>query len=91
MPSESQQLRNNALRGRIRQLIDEGDLPAIIAQKIQAGYGCGSRCLACGRLITSEQLEYQTVAPRGLRLHFGCHVVWQIQCVERARLGRQNA
>jgi hypothetical protein len=84
MPTESQ-LRNKALRARIGQLIDGGELPAIIAKTIHAGYGSGLQCHACGRSITREQLEYETLFPKALRLHLGCHVLWQIECVVRAR------
>jgi hypothetical protein len=87
MPTQSQ-LRNKALRARISQLIDEGELPAIIAKTIHAGYGSGLQCHACGRSITPEQLEYAILVPKSLRLHLGCHVLWQIECVERARKRR---
>jgi hypothetical protein len=87
MPTESQ-LRNKALRARISLLIDEGELPAIIAKTIHAGYGAGLQCRACGRSITPEQLEYNILLPKVLRLHLGCHVLWQMQCVERARKQR---
>jgi hypothetical protein len=87
MRTESQ-LHNKALRSRICQLIDEGELPAIIAKRIQAGYGSGLQCHACGRLITPEQLEYESLVPKALRLHLECHLLWQIECVERARKRR---
>jgi hypothetical protein len=84
MPTESQ-LRNKALRARITQLIDDGELPTVIAKRIHAGYGSGLQCHACGRSITPEQLEYETLVPKAFRLHLECHVFWQIECVERAR------
>jgi len=85
MPSTESQLGNKALRARVSHLIDGGELPAVIAKTIHAGYGSGLQCHACGRSITPEQLEYEVLIPRRLRLHLGCHVLWQIECVERAR------
>jgi hypothetical protein len=87
MPTEYQ-LRDRALRARIRLLIDDGALPAVIAKRIHAGYGSGLQCHACGRSITPEQLEYETLVPKAFRLHVECHVLWQIECVERARKRR---
>ena len=69
-------------------MIDERELPAIIAKRIHAGYGSGLQCHACGRSITPEQLEYETLVPKALRLHLGCHVLWQIECLERERKRR---
>jgi hypothetical protein len=84
MPTESR-LRTKVLRARITQLIEERELPATIARTIHAGYGSGLQCHACGRSITAEQLEYDVLVPKRLRLHLECHVLWQIVCVERAR------
>jgi len=39
-------------------------------------------------VITTEQIEYDAFGPHygaPLRLHWGCHVLWQLECVERAR------
>ena len=84
MPTESQLL-NKALRARISRLIDEGELPAIIAKTIHADYGSGLQCHACGRPITPEQLEYDILVSKALRLHLGCHVLWQFECVKRVQ------
>ena len=87
MPTESQ-LRDPALRARIRQRIDEGGLPVTVPKKINAGYGTGSRCAACDQPITRSQVEYdidEVPAGAPLHLHLGCHVLWQIECVERLR------
>jgi len=76
------------LRARIRQRIDEGGLPVTVPKKINAGYGTGSRCAACDQPITRGQVEYDIdEVPSGapLHLHLGCHVLWQIECVERLR------
>jgi hypothetical protein len=87
MPTESQ-LRDPILRARIRRRIDEGRLPVTVPKKINAGYGTGSRCDACDQPITRSQVEYDIdEVPSGapLHLHLGCHVLWQIECVERLR------
>jgi len=84
MPT-SAQVNDAALAARIRQLIDEGRLPVIIANRIHAGYGSGLECHACGRPILRDQIEYDVSEPTPLRLHMGCHVLWQTECVERIR------
>jgi hypothetical protein len=83
MPTEYH-LGSKALQARISHLIDEGELPAVIAKTIHAGYGSEHKCHACGRSITTEQLEYEVLVPKRLRLHLGCYVLWQIDCLERA-------
>ena len=84
MPTESQ-LRDAGLRLRIRERIEDGRLPAMIPKAILAGYGEGNLCLACDQPITPTQIEYEVDYQadglrRRLRLHLGCHVVWQIEC-----------
>jgi hypothetical protein len=44
--------------------------------------------MACGQKITAEQIEYTAFGPKygaALRLHWGCHVLWQLECVKRTR------
>ena len=87
MPTEFQ-LRDPALRAFIRHRIDEGRLPLILTKTISVGFGSGGECVACGKMITTEQIEYQAFGPHygaALRLHWGCHVLWQLECVERTR------
>jgi hypothetical protein len=87
MPTESQ-LGDPVLRACVRQRIDAGRLPVTVPKKINAGYGTGSRCDACDQPITRSQVEYDIdEVPSGapLHLHLGCHVLWQIECVERLR------
>lgn len=89
MPTESQ-LKDTALRMRVRQLIDQGRLPLMIAQRIGAGYGSGCLCAACEQPITSTQVEYEVEdesTDRRLRFHMGCHVVWQLECAQALRAG----
>lgn len=82
MPTESQ-LRDTALRLRVRERIADGRLPVMVPTRIDAGYGSGHTCVACAEPITSTQIEYELNDyrdGRALCFHLGCHVVWQIEC-----------
>jgi hypothetical protein len=83
MPTGSQ-LRDNALRARIRQLTDIGRLPVLLPDTIYASYGSGMKCHACDQPITQNQIEYDIANPP-LKLHLGCHTLWQMECSERTR------
>ena len=87
MPTESQ-LRDRFLRAFIRRRIDDGRLPVMLSKTISVGVGSGFECLACGQPIKREQIEYQAFGMRygaSVRVHWGCHVLWQLECVERSR------
>ncbi|MBV8144720.1 MAG: hypothetical protein JO184_06910 [Gammaproteobacteria bacterium] len=87
MPTESQ-LNDGALRAYIRRKIEDGLLPLTLSKTIAIGAGSGGDCPACDQPITVEQIEYQAFGPRygaAVRLHWGCHVLWQLECVERLR------
>lgn len=87
MPTESQ-LRDAALRTFIEQRMNEGRLPLILTKTISVAAGSGTECAACGQTITTGQIEYQAFGPKygaALRLHWGCHVLWQLECVKRTR------
>jgi hypothetical protein len=84
MPTESQ-LRDTALRLRIRELLEKGLLPAMVPKEIHGGYGAGNACVACDQPITSTQVEYEVLEPQTgscLHFHLGCHVVWQISALK---------
>ena len=88
------QLRDDALRARIRQRIDIGRLPVFIPGTIQAGYGAGLKCYACEESITRSQIEYHVHDPGygpPMSLHFRCHVIWQTECIERLRQKRSRS
>ena len=92
MPTESQ-LQDPALRAFIRQRLEDGLLPLILTKTIAVGYGSGSKCLACDQPVTLEQIEYQAFGPRygaALCLHWGCHVIWQLECLARIRKQRRS-
>jgi hypothetical protein len=61
MPTDYQ-LGSKALQARISHLIDEGELPAVIAKTIHAGYGSELKCHACG----TPQTPGRTVSRRSL-------------------------
>ena len=76
------ELPGDALRSRIRQRIDEGQLPEMGATGTGAGYGSGRVCVACDQPITSAQVEYEVACHNGGRslcFHLGCHLIWQIE------------
>ena len=82
MPPESQ-LRDQDLRLRVRRLIEKGVLPVMVPKQIVGGYGSGHLCVACEKPITGTQVEYEIEDCRNgrrLSFHFGCHVVWQMEC-----------
>jgi hypothetical protein len=92
MPTESQ-LRNAFLRAFIRRRIDDGTLPVMLSKTISVSVGSGLVCLACGQPIKREQIEYHAFGIRygtSVRVHWGCHVLWQLECVERSRQQGRN-
>ena len=87
MPTQSQ-LHDTALRLRVRQLIENGQLPVMLPRQIRAGYGSGRVCAACDQPIGSTQVEYEVEDDshgRPLGFHMGCHDAWQLECA-RAKL-----
>lgn len=92
MPTESQ-LRDGELRARIRQRIDDGRLPVMLPRRINAGYGSGHTCRACDQPITRDEVEYEVDDYRDgspLSFHLGCHVIWQIECVQKTKQQRPD-
>jgi hypothetical protein len=92
MPTKSQS-RDSELRLRVRQRIENGQLPVMVSKHIAAGYGSGRVCVACEEPITSAQVEYKIRDERGdsqLCFHLGCHVVWQLECAEARAEGDER-
>ena len=84
---------DSRLSALIRERIDTGQLPQILSKTISVGLGSGGKCIACDQPIENEQVEYQVFGPRygkALRLHWGCHVLWQLECIERMRRQRTS-
>ena len=87
MPTESQ-LQDAALRSLIRKRMDAGELPLVLSKTISVRSGSGLECAACSHPIEREHIEYHAFGVRygtAMRLHWGCHVLWQLECVERTR------
>jgi len=93
MPSEYP-LPDLYLHAHIRRCIDNGRLPLTLPDSINAGYGSGSKCHACEQPIAPSEIEYDVQDPTNgtarLRLHLGCYVLWQTECLRRNRTQRQD-
>ena len=60
----------------------------MLSKTISVSFGSGLTCLACGQTIEREEIEYHAFGSRygtSVRVHWGCHVLWQLECVERSR------
>ena len=70
----------------VRGKVDGGVLPLEAPVKLWAGKGRGAPCTACDEPILRTQAEYEPQydgrAP--IRLHIGCHGLWE---AERRRRG----
>lgn len=87
MPTESQ-LRDATLRTLIRERIGAGNLPLMLARTISVGFGSGLDCLGCRQPIEREHIECHAFGVSygtAVRLHWGCQVLWQLECVARTR------
>jgi hypothetical protein len=87
MPTESQ-LRDVALRALIRARIEAGKLPLVLSRTISVGFGSGLECMGCRQPIGREHIEYHAFGVSygtAIRLHWGCHILWQLECIERTR------
>jgi hypothetical protein len=62
----------------VRHKILAGILPTEAPTKLWVGKGTGQTCDACGILVTSADIEYETDLPSGrtLRFHKVCLGVW---------------
>ena len=70
------------IRKRIRRMLETGEIPCDEPDKVWAGRGSGSHCVACGEKITPAEIEYEVDLRSGptLRLHRACHALWQREC-----------
>jgi len=78
------------LRSRVQQRIEDGRLPLLRPERIEAGYGSEDKCCACGEPIEPSKIEYEIAALDGQRLkfHFACYMIWQSECSRRLRAPR---
>jgi len=84
---------DSGLSAFIARRIDNGLLPQTLAKTISVGLGSGGQCVACDQPIENEQVEYQVFGSRyskALRLHWGCHILWQLECIDRMRRQRTS-
>jgi hypothetical protein len=71
------------LRARIRELIKAGIVPCDEPDKVWAGRGTGTHCLACGESITPSEVEYEIeLGATTFRLHLTCFTLWRAVCEE---------
>ena len=75
-------MQENRIRDRIRQMLETGALPCDEAEKIWAGRGNGSHCVACAEPISASEVEFEVDIHSGLtlRLHRSCHALWREEC-----------
>ena len=77
---------SDAALGRLaRERIDSGRLPCAPAARMWGGRGTGAACALCGRVIKSDEIEYEVElrthsAGRTLQFHLGCFSVWRSAC-----------
>ena len=81
------QFRDTDLQLRITQLIGSGTLPRWMPARIGADHGDGNVCVACGREIAKDDIEYEIHddhSGRQLNFHLECCAVWQTECTRAA-------
>lgn len=67
------------VRARIAELLADGTLPHNHVAGLWAGPGSGEPCTICGRVLTTEDTEYEFDRRPGanvVRLHRRCFDVW---------------
>ena len=89
MPDEKTSLAN-----RIRDKLDAGLLPQVLAEKMWAGYGHDNPCDGCGEPILPAQVEYEFKEPANsdhvFRLHIGCLGMWIAELRRRGIVKQTN-
>jgi hypothetical protein len=74
------------LRNRIRQKVEDHELPGVAPARIGAGYGCGSRCDVCDEEVSRGEIAYDVQDDGGavlMSLHLECYILWQLECLAR--------
>jgi len=70
----------------VRGKVELGVLPLETPPKLWVGIGCGETCTACEKPILPAQSEYEVEYGDGrpaIRLHIGCHGLWQAELRRR--------
>jgi hypothetical protein len=68
-------------RARVRELVEAGAVQCDEPDKVWAGRGTGTHCVACGSPILATEVEYEvTLAGGTFRVHRPCFVVWREEC-----------
>jgi hypothetical protein len=71
------------LRARIRELVKAGLVHCDEPDKVWAGRGTGTHCLACAAPITPSEVEYEIeLAAATYRVHLACFTLWRAVCEE---------
>ena len=69
---------------RIRQKLDNGQLPTAAPEKVSASYGALQPCDACGAKIPHTLVEYSFESDeRTFHFHVGCYGFWEAECRRR--------
>jgi len=65
----------------IRSKLEDGTLPCEEPNRLRAGIGSGEPCTACERPIPPSQTEYEPQYNNRatIRLHLGCHGLWEAE------------
>lgn len=76
------------LAANIHKKIGHGLLPSSIPPKIQALFGDGQPCTACGQAIFAAQVRYEfdLGGSRAFRFHLGCLGLWTADLLKRGWL-----
>jgi hypothetical protein len=76
------------LRRRIREMLEEGVLPALQDRRSWIGQGHGQVCLLCEQLITAAHWEHEVeILPFGeIRSHGVCFRMWLEESEQRRKI-----
>jgi hypothetical protein len=72
---------DDELRRRIREALAQGRLNPGPGLVLQIRMGTGSRCSACGGMLTGErvQVTYRAADGTDFRLHERCEILWNLE------------
>jgi hypothetical protein len=64
---------------KIRDKVERGALPRTPPARMFAGYGRGELCGGCDHPIQPDDIEYEFVNGKMIRMHIGCAALWQAE------------